>query len=226
MRVPIVVAEIVLGIIVGPQCSDSRQRRFIEALSTFGLAFLFFLAGMEIEFERIRGAPQPARRRRLALSLALGLAIAIALWLAGVIDAPILVGLALTTTALGTLMPILRDSGILAERFGNYVVGAGAAGEFGPVVIVSIILAFEAGELWRSALLFVFAGDRGRGDAVRAARSPGAGRAPDRDDDGDLRSARGPPLDAADRRPGRARLGVRPRRHPRRLRRRDRSSAS
>ena len=159
MRVPIVVAEIMLGIIVGPELLGlATSDVFISALSTFGLAFLFFLAGMEIDFERIRGAPSRLGAAGWGLSLALGLTVAIALWLAGMIDAPILVGLALTTTALGTLMPILRDSGILAERFGNYVVGAGAAGEFGPVVIVSIILAFEAGELWRSALLFVFAG--------------------------------------------------------------------
>ena len=43
-----------------------------------------------------------------------------------------LVALALTTTALGTLMPIIRDAGILDQRFGSFVVGAGAIGEFGP----------------------------------------------------------------------------------------------
>jgi Kef-type K+ transport system membrane component KefB len=158
VRLPIVVAEIALGILVGPEVLDlARPDPFIEALSTFGLAFLFFLAGMEIDFARIRGAPVRLGGGGWVLSLALGLAVALALWAAGAIDAPILVGLALTTTALGTLMPILRDSGILDERFGSYVLGAGAAGEFGPVVIVSIILAIEAGEPWRTALLFVFA---------------------------------------------------------------------
>jgi Kef-type K+ transport system membrane component KefB len=159
VRVPIVVAEIALGIVVGPELLDlARTDDFIEALSTFGLAFLFFLAGMEIDFERIRGVPMRDGVRGWLLSLALGLAVALALWTAGAIDAPILAGLALTTTALGTLMPILRDSGILDERFGNYVIGAGAVGEFGPVVIVSIILAVEAGEPLRTTLLFVFAG--------------------------------------------------------------------
>lgn len=158
VRLPIVVAEIALGIVVGPELLDlARTDDFIEALSTFGLAFLFFLAGMEIDFERIRGAPARLGISGWLLSLGLGFGIALALWLAGAIDAPILAGLALTTTALGTLMPILRDSGILDERFGRYVIGAGAAGEFGPVVIVSIILAVEAGEPWRTVLLFVFA---------------------------------------------------------------------
>jgi len=157
VRVPIVVAEIVLGIVIGPQVLDLAQPDdFIEALSTFGLAFLFFLAGLEIEFEAIRGKPLSLGGLGWAISLGLGLVLAIILWAAGVIDAPILVALALTTTALGTLMPVLRDSGILGERFGRYVLGVGAVGEFGPVVIVSLILAFESGEPWRSVLLVVF----------------------------------------------------------------------
>ena len=157
-RVPVVVAEIFLGILVGPQVlgvADTDD--FIEALSTFGLAFLFFLAGIEIDFERIRGAPARAGVGGWLISLGLGLAIALILHLTGVISATILVGLALTTTTLGTLMPILRDSGILDQRFGNYVVGAGAAGEFGPLVCVSVILAFEADEPLRALLLFAFA---------------------------------------------------------------------
>jgi Kef-type K+ transport system membrane component KefB len=158
MRVPVVVAEIALGIVVGPQVLGLAETdSFIEALSTFGLAFLFFLAGMEIEFERIRGAPIARGVAGWLTSVVLGAIVALVLHQTGVIDATVLVALALTTTALGTLMPILRDSGILAERFGAFVVGAGAAGEFCPVVIVSVILAVDAGDPWRSALLFVFA---------------------------------------------------------------------
>jgi Kef-type K+ transport system membrane component KefB len=157
--IPIVVAEIFLGIIVGPQVLDlAHTDDFIGALSTFGLAFLFFLAGMEIDFERIRGAPIERGLAGWGLSLVLGGAIALILHATGVIHATVLVGLALTTTALGTLMPILRDAGILDQRFGDFVVGAGAVGEFGPVICVSIILAFDAGEAWHSVLLFVFAG--------------------------------------------------------------------
>jgi Kef-type K+ transport system membrane component KefB len=157
-KVPIVVVEIFLGIIVGPQVLDlAGTGSFIEALSTFGLAFLFFLAGMEIDFERIRGTPATEGISGWLISLVLGPLIALILHLTGVIHATILVGLALSTTALGTLMPILRDAGILDQRFGDFVVGAGAAGEFGPVVIVSVILAFEADEPLRALLLFAFA---------------------------------------------------------------------
>ncbi len=157
-RVPIVVAEIFLGIIVGPEVLDlAATDDFIESLSTFGLAFLFFLAGMEIDFERIRGNPVRFGVLGWLTSVGIGAVAAIVLHLAGVIDATVLVALALTTTALGTLMPILRDTGILDQRFGGFVLGAGAVGEFGPVVIVSVILAFEADEPLRALLLFVFA---------------------------------------------------------------------
>ncbi len=157
-KLPIVVVEIFLGIIVGPQVLDlAGTDEFIEALATFGLAFLFFLAGMEIDFERIRGRPVRFAVTGWAISLVIGAVFAIVLHVTGVIHATVLVALALTTTALGTLMPILRDAGILDQRFGNFVVGAGAAGEFGPVVIVSVILAFAADEPLRALLLFVFA---------------------------------------------------------------------
>jgi Kef-type K+ transport system membrane component KefB len=158
VRLPIVVAEVALGILVGPDVLElAHSDDFVEALSTFGLAFLFFLAGLEIEFDRIAGAPARLGGVGWATSVGIGLVLALALWAAGAIDAPVLVGLALTTTALGTLMPILRDSGLLGERFGTYIVGAGAAGEFGPLVAISIVLAIEAGDPWRTSLLLVFA---------------------------------------------------------------------
>jgi Kef-type K+ transport system membrane component KefB len=157
-KLPIVVVEIFLGIIVGPEVLDlASTDDFIESLSTFGLAFLFFLAGMEIDFERIRGTPVRLGVTGWLISVGIGAVFAVVLHLTGVIHATVLVALALTTTALGTLMPILRDAGILDQKFGNYVVGAGATGEFGPVVVVSVILAFDADEPLRALLLFVFA---------------------------------------------------------------------
>ncbi|MET0750975.1 MAG: cation:proton antiporter [Solirubrobacterales bacterium] len=157
-RLPTVVAEIFLGILVGPELLGLAELDgILDALSTFGLAFLFFLAGIEIDFERIRGAPARAGALGWLLSVVLGGVVALALHLSGVIHATVLVALALTTTTLGTLMPILRDSGVLDQRFGRFVVGAGTAGEFGPIVLVSVILAFDADEPLRATLLFAFA---------------------------------------------------------------------
>jgi Kef-type K+ transport system membrane component KefB len=158
VRVPGVVAEILLGIVVGPQVLGlAHADSLLNALSQFGLAFLFFMAGMEIDFERVRGAPLQLAARGWLLSLALGLALAGLLYATDVIGAPVLVGLALSTTALGALVPILKDAGMIDGHFGRRVLAAGAAGEFGPIVMLSVIEAVASGELWRTLLLLVFA---------------------------------------------------------------------
>ena len=63
----------------------------------------------------------------------------------------LIVGLALATTALGTLLPILRDAGLLDSRFGTYVLAVGTVGEFGPIVAVALLLTSDAP--WHTALL-------------------------------------------------------------------------
>jgi Kef-type K+ transport system membrane component KefB len=155
---PVVVAEIVLGILIGPEVLGwADPDRLIDSLSQIGLAFLFFMAGMEIDFDRIRGAPAQLGAAGWVLSLAAGPLIAALLWTLGVVGAPLLVGLALTTTALGTLLPIIRDAGMLEQRIGGYVLGAGSAGELGPIVVLSVGLALASGHPWRTVLLLVFA---------------------------------------------------------------------
>src|SRR6476619_6104023 len=79
-KLPNVVVEIFLGSIVGPQVLDlAGTDEFIEALSTFGLAFLFFLAGMEIDFERIRGHPVRFGVTGWGISLVIGAVLAVIL---------------------------------------------------------------------------------------------------------------------------------------------------
>ncbi len=50
------------------------------------------------------------------------------------------IGLALTTTALGTLLPILRDNNMMSGRFGQYVLAAGGVGELFPIIAISVFL--------------------------------------------------------------------------------------
>ncbi len=158
VRVPIVVTEIVAGIVVGPQVLDlARPDELLDALAELGLAFLFFMAGMEIDPARMRGRPAVLAARGWVGSLALGLTAALVLWAVGGIGAPVLVGLALTTTALGALVPILKDAGLAEHRVGRLALAGGAAGEFGPIVVLSIVLAVASGEPWRTVLLVVFA---------------------------------------------------------------------
>ncbi len=138
---PVVVIELFLGILIGPQVLDLAQSDgFINFFSNLGLGMLFFFAGYEIEFERIRGRPLTLGAWGWLLSLALAYGIGGALAAAGVVVSYLYTGSALATTALGTLLPILRDGGELRTRFGTYLMAAGAVGEFGPILLITLVL--------------------------------------------------------------------------------------
>ena len=139
IRVPLIVFEILLGVLLGPSVLGWVQPGEVgDLLSDFGVAMLFFLAGSEIDFHGIRGGPMNRAAAGWLISLAIGVAV-------GVILAPspitgVFIGIALTSTALGTLMPVLRDEGDLHSPFGRAVTATGAAGEFGPLLAISIFL--------------------------------------------------------------------------------------
>jgi Kef-type K+ transport system membrane component KefB len=155
-RVPLVVAEITLGVAVGPQVLGwATADALIEFLSQLGMAFLFFLAGLELDFGRVRGAPLRLAGLGWLLSVGLALALAWALERAGVVVSGVLVGVALTTTALGALVPLLRDSGELGSPFGGHAVAVGVAGEFGPILLTALLLA-PGNRLVTAALLAGF----------------------------------------------------------------------
>jgi Kef-type K+ transport system membrane component KefB len=138
---PVVVIELFLGILIGPEVLDLAQSDgFINFFSNLGLGMLFFFAGYEIEFERIRGRPLTLGAWGWLLSLALAYGIGGALAAAGVVVSYLYTGSALATTALGTLLPILRDGGELRTRFGTYLMAAGAVGEFGPILLITLVL--------------------------------------------------------------------------------------
>ena len=141
---PVVVVELMLGIVIGPQVLGLANDDFIEFFSNLGLGMLFFFAGYEIDFERIQGRP-------LELG-ALGLAaLAGARLRRSAASSPrpasslsfLYTGSAMATTAIGTLIPILRDSGELRTRFGTYLLAAGAVGEFGPILLVTLVLSTD-----------------------------------------------------------------------------------
>ncbi|MFE2096226.1 MULTISPECIES: cation:proton antiporter [unclassified Streptomyces] len=138
--VPLVVLEIVLGIAVGPDVLGwARHDRAIDVLSNLGLAVLIFLAGYEIDFAAVRGTVLNRSIAAWVISLAAGLGVAFALT-GGETTKSFVIGTALTSTALGTVRPVLRDSGDLRGRFGTVVLAFGAAGELGPVIAMAPLL--------------------------------------------------------------------------------------
>jgi Kef-type K+ transport system membrane component KefB len=153
---PVVVVELLLGILVGPQVLDiAGTDRFIEFFSNLGLGMLFFFAGYEIDFEQIKGRPLRLGAWGWLLSVALAYGIGGALAAAGIVLSFLYTGSAMATTAIGTLIPILRDSGELRTGFGRYLLAAGGAGEFGPILLVTLVLS-TGHPLHEAAILIAF----------------------------------------------------------------------
>ena len=154
---PTVVVEIVLGILIGPQAlgfADSDP--YIEFLSTLGLVFLFFFAGLEVVEKRVPRRAIGLGTAGWAMSLAIGLAAGTILETSGVDAEGWILGVALATTALGTLVPILSDARLLGTTLGTAVLGNGVAGEFWPIVVISVFLTGVYGSVAEVLLLVGF----------------------------------------------------------------------
>jgi Kef-type K+ transport system membrane component KefB len=153
---PVVVVELLLGIVVGPQVLDlAKTDEFIDFFSNLGLGMLFFFAGYEIDFERIKGTPLKLGAVGWLLSIALAYGLGGALAAAGIVVSFLYTGSAMATTAIGTLIPILRDNGELKTRFGTYLLAAGGVGEFGPILLVTLFLSTKQ-PLHEAAILIAF----------------------------------------------------------------------
>jgi Kef-type K+ transport system membrane component KefB len=140
LRVPQVVVLIIGGVVIGPQVLGWAEPASIELVTNVGLGFLFLLAGYELNLTLFRQKAGWLALVGWAVSVVLALAVAGLLEAAGLVRAFVPVALALTTTAMGTLLPILRDNDMVGGPFGRYVLAAGAVGEFLPVVAIAIFL--------------------------------------------------------------------------------------
>ncbi len=145
LLIPTVVVELLLGVVIGPELLDIAEvDDFTEFFANLGLGMLFFFAGYEIDLERIRGQPLKLAAIGWAISLAIAYTIGGVLAAAGIVLSLLYTGSAMATTAIGTLIPILRDSGDLKTRFGTYLLAAGAVGEFGPILLLTLFLTTES----------------------------------------------------------------------------------
>jgi Kef-type K+ transport system membrane component KefB len=153
---PVVVLELVLGIVIGPEILHlAHSDDFVNFFANLGLGMLFFFAGYEIDFERIKGRPMKLGGLGWLLSVGLAYGIGGALAAAGIVVSFLFTGSAMATTAIGTLIPILRDNGELKTRFGTYLLAAGGAGEFGPILLVTLVLS-TGHPLHEAAILLAF----------------------------------------------------------------------
>jgi len=153
----VVVLELLLGVAIGPQgLGWAAPSGGVPYFALLGMAFLFFVAGLEIDLEAIGGKPLSLAMIGWLIVFALALAVAVGMRGAGLVEAWVVVGIALATTALGVLVPILRDSAALETPFGRHVLALGALGELGPILAMSLALSRQHTVTGQTAFTFLF----------------------------------------------------------------------
>jgi Kef-type K+ transport system membrane component KefB len=145
LRVPAVVLEIVIGIAIGPAgLGWVQDDRAVQVLSVLGLAFLLFLAGLEVEPERLRGRFLRVPLVGFVISIVIGLAVGFSLHAAGQVKSPLLVAILLSATSLGLVVPVLKDANETGTRFGQLVIAGGTVADFGAVILLTLFFSGEA----------------------------------------------------------------------------------
>jgi Kef-type K+ transport system membrane component KefB len=146
LRLPSVVVEIVAGIVVGPSVLDIVEvDQVIEILALVGLGFVLFLAGLEIEFEKLRGSVLRLTALGFVVSFAIAVVVALGLSAGGLVETPLLVAIILCATSLGVIVPVLKDSGEIASPFGQLIVAAASIADFGAIILLTLFFSGEGG---------------------------------------------------------------------------------
>jgi Kef-type K+ transport system membrane component KefB len=154
IRLPAIVLEIVLGIVIGPDVLgwvsiDSP----IQVLSLLGLAFLLFLAGLEVEYEHFRGRLLRLTALGYVISFGLALLIGLGLHAGGLVKSPLLIGIALSATSLGIVIPVLKDAGQVGTPFGQLVVAGASIAEIATIILLSLFFSGETSDIGAKLVL-------------------------------------------------------------------------
>jgi Kef-type K+ transport system membrane component KefB len=146
VRLPSVVLEIVAGIVIGPSVLGLvAADQAIEVVALIGLTFVLFLAGLEIDFARLRGPLLRLAAIGFAASFALAVVVALGLGAAGLVDTPLLVAIILCATSLGVLVPVLKDAGEIGSTFGQLIIAAASIADFGAIILLTVFFSGEGG---------------------------------------------------------------------------------
>src|SRR5947209_2310900 len=156
LRIPAVVLEIVGGIIIGPQVLHiATPDVHVRLLATVGLAFLLFLAGLEVNLDSLRSPVAGLALRAFVVSMALAVAAGYLMNMAGSDEDPLLLGIILVATSLGVVAPVLRDTGEIESEFGQLVFIAGSLAEFGSIFLLSLFFSKDASSPGSAVLVLV-----------------------------------------------------------------------
>src|SRR5918997_1504552 len=155
LHFPSVVLEIVAGIVIGPAVLGLVEVDLpLQVLALLGLAFLLFLAGLEIDFDHLRGARLRSAAAGFVISLAVALGIGLGLHAAGHIQAPLLVAVILSSTSLGIVIPVLSDAGQSNTTLGQLIIAGSSIADFGAIILLSLFFSGDSSSV-RSTLLLI-----------------------------------------------------------------------
>ena len=138
-RLPAIVLEIVLGIVIGPSGLGWVKPDFpVSILALVGLAFLLLLSGLEIDVQRLRGRLLKLTAIGFAVSFAIAIVLGLGLKAGGFVRSPLFVAIVLVATSLGVIVPVLKDSGNISSSFGQLVIAAASIADFGAIILPSL----------------------------------------------------------------------------------------
>jgi Kef-type K+ transport system membrane component KefB/Trk K+ transport system NAD-binding subunit len=182
IRLPIVVGEILAGVIIGTSGLNLVEpSSILDFLSEFGFAFLMFLSGLEVDFSLLTAPlrrdsweetitqPLPMGVMMFGLTLFLGLASGLGLQFLGLIQSPFLMGLILSTTSLGVVAPVLKERRLLGVPIGQTMLVGASIADFATLLLLTVVIAARSTGLRFDLLLipvllavFVIAARAGR----------------------------------------------------------------
>jgi Kef-type K+ transport system membrane component KefB len=136
----------VAGIVIGPSVLGLvTADQAVSVIALMGLTFVLFLAGLEIDFHKLRGDVLRVTALGFALSFGVGIAVSLGLKAAGLVDTPLLVAIILSATSLGVLVPVLKDAGEISSTFGQLIIAAASIADFGAIILLTIFFSGEGG---------------------------------------------------------------------------------
>jgi Kef-type K+ transport system membrane component KefB len=146
LRIPAVVLEIVAGVVVGPGGLDLVSVDLpVQIMALVGLAFLLFLAGLEIDVHRLRGGVLRLALIGYVVTLVLGTASGLGFDALGWVDSPLLLAVTLSATSLGLIVPALKDAGQVDSDVGQVTIASSSVADFAAVVLLSLLFSTSGG---------------------------------------------------------------------------------
>ena len=156
LRLPIVVGELIAGIIVGRSGFGWVEQHdpVLDLLAEFGFVFLMFLSGMEIDFSRLgsvrskqsegqgmKWGPLQLGITSFALTLTLSGVIGFLFYRYGFVQDPWMMALILSTTSLGIVVPVLKEKGISTGSYGQSLLVAALIADFATMFLITVLVA-------------------------------------------------------------------------------------